>query len=132
MPAARDQVLLFHAMRLAASVDGRVSGEELAVIRSVLATLPDFAGADLEGHVQASTALAEQFGGLLESVEALMELSSPALKARAYLLAVEVTCVSEGLNSAERALVQMLQKVLQVDEALARRVHEVMGLKYGV
>ena len=131
MSAPTDSLLLFHTLRLAASIDGDFAPEEGAIVRNLLATLPDFADVDLDAHAQASSDLAREYGGLIASAEALVKLSSPLMKARAYLLAVEVVCVSEGLNAVERDLLTMLRQMLEVERLTAEHIHEVVGLKYG-
>lgn len=130
MTTELDTTLLFHTMRLAASVDGKMSPEELTVLRSVLATLREFALADLDAMAAESDKLAKQHGGLLESALALSKLSTPALKLKAYVLAVEVAQASNSVSRIERDLLHMLRTVLELDETITKKVEEVMALKY--
>ncbi|MBX7100795.1 MAG: TerB family tellurite resistance protein [Myxococcaceae bacterium] len=125
-----DQVLLFHAMRLAASVDGRINDEETALVHGTLAVLPDFEDLDVDALQAGSDALVEEFGGLLESAEALTRLKPMASRRKAYLLALEMAHASAGVLSIERTLLSMLRKLLRLDARVAKQMDTVVGWKF--
>lgn len=126
----KDQALLFHAMRLTAAIDGKFGPEEGALVRSLLSTLPDFDEADIEALTAESTKLSKKHGGLIESAEALSELSTDELRRKAFVLATEVAFSSEGVSGIERDLIKMLKAVLAIDNAAAKQIQTVMGWKY--
>ena len=130
MALLSDQVLLFHTMRVVASVDGRFGDEEAALVRGVLATLPDFADADLDRVSEGSSKLAAKYKGLLESTEALEGLSTRSQKRKAYLLALEVAYASDGISKLERELLSALRAVLGIDAAAGKSIQDVVAIKY--
>ena len=125
-----DQVLLCHAMRLAASVDGRINDEELALVHGALAALPDFEDLDVDGLQAHSDALVKKHGGLLESASALTGLKSVALRRKAYLLAVEVAYAATGLLPIERTLLTLLRKLLRLDARTVKQIDTVVAWKF--
>ncbi len=82
-----DDVLLAHAMLLMAGADGDIDDSEIAVVRGFASTLPEFKDRDFGQVVGEAQKLVRRFGNLKESVNALSELSTPALRAKAYVLA---------------------------------------------
>ena len=125
-----DQVLLFHAMRLAASVDGRINDEELALVHGALAALPDFEKLDADGLQAGSDALVKKHGGVLESAEALTGLKPLVLRRKAYLLAVETAYAATGLLPVERTLLTLLRKLLRLDARTAKQIDTVVSWKF--
>ncbi len=128
---AADQALLFHAMYVMAVVDGKLAQPEAAVLRSLVATLPDFRTANLEALLTASEALSKEYGGVLESIEAFTRFSeAPDLRYRAFLLATEVAFASDGINAAEEQLLSSLSNILGLDRKLSEAIIDVLSFKY--
>jgi tellurite resistance protein len=116
-----DTVLLVHGMMLMS--DFR-DDEERAVFDAFLRTLPELKGADLG---QLEEAVARLRG---EGVAALGRLSSPALKQKMFVLAVDIAMSSGMIDDREDALLEEMQAVLGIELALAEQVVEVLSLKY--
>jgi tellurite resistance protein len=127
---ANDRALLFHAMYIMAAVDGSVSSEEATVLRGVVASLPDFRDADVDSLLRDSTALTKRFGGVLESIEGLMELSAGDIRYRAFVLAVEVAYASGSVNAAEDQLLSSMSRVLGLDAGVCEGIANVISFKY--
>jgi tellurite resistance protein len=116
-----DTVLLVHGMMLMS--DFR-DDEERAVFDAFLRTLPELKGADLR---QLEEAVARLRG---DGVQALARLSSPALKQKMFVLAVDIAMSSGMIDDREDALLDAMQATLGIDLALAEQVVEVLSLKY--
>jgi tellurite resistance protein len=125
-----DEVLLIHAMLLVAGADGQLQDEELATIEAFVLTMHDFDGRTFEELISQANKLVARYGSVRESVQALSDLSTPALKRKAFVLAADVSLLCGPLSARERALLTSLQSLLGVDDALAAKVFEVLEVKY--
>lgn len=126
----QDALLLFHGMKIAATVDGAFGPEEGMLVRNFLLTLPEFAEVDFDKMLDESNQLSKRCGGLLESIEALQDLSSEALRNKCLLLALEVAFVSGSVSSIEDELLGTLQRILGVRVELAELMRAVVRIKY--
>jgi len=127
---ASDDVLLIHGMLLMAGADGTIEESEQALVCALFETLPEFKGKDWDELVNNGLKIVNKAGGLKESVKAIADLSSPALKKKLYTLAVDIAMSSGDIDEAEDAMLETYQRLLGVDDATAQKIIEVMGYKY--
>ena len=125
-----DDVLLLHAMLLMAGADGTIDPGELSTVQALFDTLPEFRGKVFDDLLVEANRVVARFGSLPASVDALAELSGPAVRSKCYVLAVDVALASGDVDDAEDALLERMQKLLDVDDAFAARVIDVLETKY--
>jgi thioredoxin-like negative regulator of GroEL len=127
---ATDDVLLLHSMMLMSSADGFLEGAEVATLEGFINTLPEFRDADFDAQMTQARKLASKYKSTKEAVQALSEISSPAVKMKAFVLAADIAMSSGDIDEAEEELLEAMQRVLGVDDATATKVVEVLALKY--
>ncbi|MBX7079516.1 MAG: tellurite resistance TerB family protein [Nannocystaceae bacterium] len=127
---ATDDVLLAHAMLLMAGADGNIDDSEIAVVRGFAMTLPEFKGKDFGEVVANAQKMVRKYNSLKESVNALTELSTPGLKAKAYVLAADIALASGDVDEAEDELLTTMQRLLGIDDQTAQTIIWVLQRKY--
>ncbi|MFO0632896.1 MAG: tellurite resistance TerB family protein [Nannocystaceae bacterium] len=127
---ATDDVLLAHAMLLMAGADGHIDDSEIAVVRGFAMTLPEFKGKDFGEVVANAQKMVRKYNNLKESVNALTELSTPGLKAKAYVLAADIALASGDVDEAEDELLTTMQRLLGIDDQTAQTIIWVLQRKY--
>lgn len=125
-----DDILLLHAMMLMSSVDGYLEGSEIATLEAFINTLPEFKEADFDAQMAAAKKLRAKFQSSKEAVRALAEISSDAVRKKAFVLAADIAMSSGDIDEAEEELLEAMQRVLNIDDALANKIVEVLALKY--
>jgi uncharacterized tellurite resistance protein B-like protein len=125
-----DDVLLLHAMLLMAGADGSIEPGELSTVQAFFDTLPEFRGKAFDDLLVDANRLVARCGSLTASVEALGGLSGPTVRRKCFVLAVDVALASGDVDDAEDELLERMQKILDVDDAFAERVIDVLELKY--
>lgn len=125
-----DEVLLLHAMMLTCYIDGTMDPAELAHIDSYAQSLPEFRGKDFSTLFAHAKKVAAGHPSVDSAVAILCAIRSPATRAKAYVCAVELTLASGSVERTEELLLGQLQRVLGVDDTLAQKTREVLGLKY--
>lgn len=127
---ATDDVLLLHSMLLMCGVDGAVEASEIATIEAFVNTLPEFEGKDFDGLMAQAKKLASRYPNLKDSVNALSEIQSEAIRRKAFVLAVDIAMSSGDVDESEEELLEAMQPILQIDDELAHKIVEVLALKY--
>lgn len=127
---ATDDVLLLHGMLLMAGVDGTIESAEIETVEAYFATLPEFTGKDFGELLQQANKVVHRYGNLKESVKALGEISSGAVKRKLYVLAADLAMSSGDVDDAEDQLLETMQRLLDVDDGFATKVLEVLSAKY--
>jgi tellurite resistance protein len=127
---ATDDVLLLHAMMLMSSADGALEGSEIATLEGFINTLPEFKDADFDQQMAEAKKLRNKFRDVQDAVKALGEIQSEAIRKKAYILAADIAMSSGDVDEAEEELLDAMQRVLNIDDALATKVLEVLALKY--
>jgi uncharacterized tellurite resistance protein B-like protein len=127
---AGDDVLLIHGMLLMAGADGSIEASEHATIQAFCDCLPEFKGKDIGDLISQGQKLVARAGGLKESVKAVGDLSTPVLKKKLYVLAVDLAMSSGDVDEKEDALLDSYQRLLDIDDKFANDCIEVMGAKY--
>jgi len=125
-----DDVLLLHAMLLMVGVDGVVEAAEMEMLEAYFATLPEFENKDFDDLYADARKLVARAGGAKESVDALRELSSERVRRKCYILAADIAMSSGDVDEAEDQLLETMQRLLEIDDATAARIVEVLSWKY--
>ncbi|WP_394829282.1 tellurite resistance TerB family protein [Pendulispora albinea] len=129
---ASDDVLLLHGMLLMAGADGVLEGSERATLEAFLTTLPEFRDADFEEQLQQANKVAQKFSTLKESVRALGDISSESVRKKCFILAADIALASGDIDEREEELLETMQRILGIDDALAQQAIQVLALKYAV
>ena len=127
---ATDDVLLIHGMLLMAGADGSIEASEHATIQGFIDCLPEFKGKDIGDLISQGQKIIARSGGLKESVKAVADLSTPGLKKKLYVLAVDLAMSSGDVDEKEDALLETYQRLLGIDDQFANDCIDVMAVKY--
>lgn len=128
-----DDLLLLHSMMLMAGVDGVIEGSEGATLTAFVNTLPEFRKLDGNGFDRLmgdAQKLRAKFTSAKEAVGALREISSEAVRKKAFVLAADIAMSSGDIDEAEEELLEAMQRILGIDDALAQKSLEVLAIKY--
>ena len=125
-----DDALLLHAMLLMCGADGSFDEQELPQVEGYFNALPEFEGKEFSNVYGEAAKVLKRFSSLKDSVKALSELSNQTVKNKCYLLAADIAMSSGDVDEAEDAMLDAMQRVLQVEDALATKILEVLTLKY--
>lgn len=125
-----DDILLLHAMMLMSSIDGYLEGSEVATLEAFINTLPEFKDADFDQQMAAAKKLRAKFSTAQDAVKALAEISSDAVRKKTFVLAADIAMSSGDIDESEEELLEAMQRVLNVDDALAQKIIEVLAIKY--
>lgn len=128
---ASDDTLLALAMGCMAFADGAMDQGELASIEAFASTLPEFAnGCFAEPWNNSGKIFNKYEGDVTKACEELKNLSSPVLKKKAYVLAVDIALASGDVDEAEDKLIEQMQTILGVDDLFAQTTVKVLAAKY--
>jgi thioredoxin-like negative regulator of GroEL len=125
-----DDILLLHAMMLMSSADGYLEGSEIATLEAFINTLPEFKEADFDAQMTAAKKLGAKYKSSKEAVGALAEISSDAVKKKAFVLCADIALSSGDVDEAEEELLEAMQRILNIDDNLANTIVSVLALKY--
>ncbi|MFY0562242.1 tellurite resistance TerB family protein [Archangium lansingense] len=125
-----DDVLLMFAMLLMSCSDGHFDNSEAGSLVAFLGQLPEFKGKNFEELHAAACKLTNKFSTLPEAVQALSGLSSDTVKRKAFVLAADLALSSGDVDEEEDVLLTQMQTVLGIDDFTARKVLEVLAMKY--
>ena len=132
--APTDDVLLLHSIMCMAAADGIIEDTEDEMIRNYANTLPEFR--DMDGQefgkcFEASAKIAHKFNrDMKSSLQVLNEIQSDAVRKKAFVLAVDIAMSSGDVDESEEEMLEAMQRILRIDEALAKNIIEVIALKY--
>lgn len=130
--APTDDVLLIHGLLLMAGADGSIEDAEHATIQAFVDCLPEFDDKDIGDLISQGEKIIARSGGLKESVKAIGDISSPAIKRKLYVLAVDLAMSSGDVDEKEDAMLETYQRLLGIDDKFAQECIEVMAIKYAV
>ena len=125
-----DDALLLHAMLLMCGTDGNFDDQEIPTVEAYFNSLPEFEGKEFSAVYQEAAKILQRYPNLKDSVKALGELSTQMVKNKCYLLAADIAMASGDVDEAEDAMLEAMQRTLQVEDALATKILEVLTLKY--
>jgi tellurite resistance protein len=124
-----DQQLLLEAMLCVAFADGDDQYEETNLVRAFANTLPELKNADAyEIYEKAEKAV--KLHGALNRVKELGNLTSEALKHKAFLLAMDIALSSGEIDEGEEAVLAAMAEVMKIPPALAEQIANVLMIKY--
>ncbi len=124
-----DQQLLLEAMLCVAFADGDDQYEETQLVRAFAATLPEFKNADAyEVYEKAEKSV--KLHGALNRVKELNNLTSEALKHKAFLLAMDIALSSGEIDDGEEAVLGAMAETLRIPSELTDRIASVLMIKY--
>ena len=129
-----DDVLLLHSIFCIAAADGHIDDGEDDVIRAYANTLPEFRdmdGTEFQKAIDASIKIAHKYNrDMKSSLVVLNEIESDAVRKKAYVLAVDIALSSGDIDEGEEEMLEAMQRILRIDDALASKIIEVIALKY--
>ena len=129
---ATDDVLLLHGLLLMCSADGVMEGSEMATLEAFYNTLPEFDGKDFDELLAQANKVVARHGNLKESVKAVAEIQSEAVRKKLFVLSADIAMSSGDVDEAEDRMLEAFQRLLGIDDATATKVLEVLSLKYAV
>jgi len=119
-----DDVLLLHSIMCMAAADGIIEDAEDEMIRNYANTLPEFRDMDGEEFskcIQGSQKIAQSYNrDMKSSLQALAEIQSDAVRKKTFVLAVDVAMSSGDIDESEEEMIEAMQRILRIDDALAR------------
>ena len=127
---ATDDILLLLAMMMMSSADGALEPSEIAQLEAFINTLPEFKDADFDNQFGQAKKLAAKYPKPKDAVKALAEISNPAIKRKAFVLAADIALSSGDVDESEEELLEAMQRVLDIDEGVANQIVQVLALKY--
>lgn len=127
---ATDDVLLLHSLMLMAAADGVIEDSEIMALQGFVNTLPEFKGKDFAQIFDQARKVSARFGSMRESVKALAEIESEAVRKKCFILAVDMAFASGDIDQAEEELLETMQRVLNISDDLAKKTLEVFAFKY--
>ena len=125
-----DDALLLRAMLLMCGADGNFDDQELPQVEGYFNALPEFEGKEFSVVYGEAAKVLKRYSNLKDSVKALSDLSNQTVKNKCYLLAADIAMSSGDVDEAEDAMLDAMQRVLQVEDSLATKILEVLTLKY--
>ena len=129
-----DDVLLLHSIICMCAADGIVEDAEHEMIRNYANTLPEFRdmdGQEFSNCIQGSAKLAQKYNkDMKSSLQALADIQSDAVRKKAFVLAVDVAMASGDIDETEEEMLEAMQRILRIDDELARRAIEIISMKY--
>lgn len=132
--APTDDVLLLHSIFCMAAADGSIADSEDELIRAYANTLPEFRdmdGNEFDKAMEASIKIAHKYNrDMKASLVVLGEIKSEAVRKKAFVLAVDIAMSSGDVDESEEEMLEAMQRILKIDDALANRILEVISLKY--
>ncbi len=131
---ASDDVLLLHSIMCIAGADGIIEDTEHEMIRNFANVLPEFREMDGEewekAMNQAKKVWIKYDKNVKSSLQALNEIKSDAIRKKAFVLAVDMAMSSGEIEDEEEEMLEAMQRILKIDDALAQQIVEIVGLKY--
>jgi len=127
---AGDDVLLFHGMMLMAGADGVIDANEQDTLRAFYLTLPEFKGKEFEDLMTEGHKVIQKYGNLKDSIKALGDIESVAVRKKLFVLAVDLALSSGDISDSEDEMLETMQRLLSIGDAEATKILEVLSLKY--
>lgn len=129
---AGDDILLLTGMIAMCAIDGDFQESEQITVAGFVSTLPEFRGKDIRSLMKQAGQQLKAAGSLSGLMTKLAAIESPAVRAKLFVLAADLAMSSGDIDEGEEKLLAEMQKALQVDDATAKKVVEVLSIKYAV
>lgn len=128
---AQDDVLLLLSMMMMVGADGMVEQGEIATIEGYFNTLPEFRGKNFSQIVVDSQKLYNRFGcNPRNAVNALGDIQNDTIRKKCFIIAADIALSSGDIDQKEDELLEAMQRILRIEDDLARKALEVLQLKY--
>jgi hypothetical protein len=127
---ASDDALLMHGMMLMCGADGNFEQAEMETVEAYFAQLPEFRGKEFSDVYDDAVKILRRYPSLKDSVKSLGELSTPALKKKCYVLAADIAMSSGDVEEDEDAMLEAMQRILEIDDRFAQSALEILSVKY--
>jgi len=130
---ASEEVLLLHGIMLMMEADGVIEESESQTLTSYLYSLPEFAnkdGNDINEIMAQRHKLVASIDSFSEAIQLLTGIERPELRQKVFALAVEVALASGDVAENEDEVLEGIQRVLEIDDDLARKIVEVFSIKF--
>lgn len=124
-----DQQLLLEAMLCVAFADGDDQYEETNLVRAFANTLPELKNSDAYEVYEKAEKMVKLHGAMTR-VKELANLSSEALKQKAFLLAMDIALSSGEIDDGEEAVLGAMAETMNIQPELADRIAGVLMIKY--
>lgn len=129
-----DDVLLLYSIMCMAAADGMIEDAEHEMIRNYANTLPEFrdmTGQDFVKCFEQCSKISQKYAkDMKASLQVLGEIQSDAVRKKAFVLAVDIAMSSGDIDPSEEEMLEAMQRILRIDDDLARKAVEVIALKY--
>jgi uncharacterized tellurite resistance protein B-like protein len=129
---ATDDVLLLHGMLLMCSADGVMDPQEMCTLEAFYNTLPEFDGKEFDDLLAQANKVVARYGNLKESIKAVAEIQSEAVKRKLFVLAADLAMSSGDVDESEDQMLEAFQRLLGIDDTIATKILEVLTYKYAV
>src|SRR3954471_22566472 len=129
---ATDDVLLLHGMLLMCSADGVMDAQEMCTLEAFYNTLPEFDGKEFDDLLAQANKVVARCGSLKDSVKAVAEIQSEAVRKKLFILAADLAMSSGDVDESEDQMLEAFQRLLGIDDVLATKILEVLTIKYAV
>ena len=127
---AGDDVLLLHGLMLMAGADGVIEQREIDTLRQFWSTLPEFAGKDFDDTLDQANKVVAHYGNLKESIKALADIESEAVRKKLFVLAADMAMSSGDVDESEDEMLESMQRLLNIEDDIATKCLEVLTIKY--
>ena len=128
--AAQDDALLLHGIMCMVYADGCMDESERSMVESFVNTIPDLRQRNFEQIWEDAGKISRKYDDIFEGVNALKELSTPELKRKSFVLAVDMAFASGDIDEDEDKMLDSLLRVLDIDEDFAKSCISVLASKY--
>ena len=125
-----DAALLLHGMMCVAGADGTFADAEIRIVEAYCSLLPELRQHAFDELMARAQAVVSRYGSIEESLSALDQLSSPALRKKLFVVAADVALSGGKLGPCEDNMLKALQRTLGVDDALRNKILDVLALKH--
>jgi tellurite resistance protein len=124
-----DEVLLTEAMLAVSLAEGDDQWEESQLVKAFLSTLPELKNKDVyEIYDKAERNV--KLHGAMTRVKELAKLGTPALRQKAFMLAMDIALSSGEIDDGEEAVLAAMQETLAIPDELVTRIADVLQIKY--
>jgi len=127
---AGDDVLLLHGLMLMAGADGVIEQREIDTLRQFWSTMPEFQGKDFDDTLDQANKVVAHYGNLKESIKALADIESEAVRKKLFVLAADMAMSSGDVDETEDEMLESMQRLLNIDDDTATKCLEVLSIKY--
>ena len=124
-----DQQLLLEAMLCVAFADGDDQYEEVNLVMAFANTLPELKNTDAY-EVFEKAKKAVKLHGAMSRVKELGNLSTEALRTKAFLLAMDIALSSGEGDEGEEAVLSAMAETMKIPPEVSNKIVEVLTMKY--